>query len=398
MTKYSEKTRLLAMAVVLALMMTIPVAGTASVPGDPCQGPQGIGGMGSRAQLPVQLNLFIPSYYQTCPAASGSVSYQAASDSAAATAIQQHSQGSDPDNFPWVSYSSDLPLSIDEYSYSFVDVSHVISKPAPDSNINHLPVMLNGFAIGYNLSGCSTSPVQLTSQDLATIYSGSITRWSQLVDNPQLATCPLSIRVSARLDEAASSVVLKDFMSTSLPTFDIYKQKKLNTVWPTTVTIGCLGTGEAGMGSCLLTPGTIGYLEYREAKSRNIPTAKVVNSSNVAFSPASSSSLGWPDNCELAASAATPPFSTSDPSWITYTLTTARDGYPLCAYSYQLVFTDLSRSYGNAMTSGRARNLADYLHSELTDQVQASLPQYGYAYVPVSVRDTVRAGIDGLNL
>ena len=385
-----------ALSIAVAIISTVPFLGHASVPGDPCQGPQGIAAMGSRAQLSVQVNLFIPSYYNTCPSATGSVVYQAATDSAATTAAMQHSQGPDSENFPWLAYSTDLPLSTDEFAYLWLDVAHVISKADPDANPNHLPMMLNGYAIGYNINGCATTkPITLTSSDLASIYSGVYTRWSQIPNNPELASCGLAIRVAARLDEAASTIVLKEFMSQALPTFNVYKQKKFNTVWPSTLTIPCLGNGEAGMRSCLLTPGTIGYVEYREASG--IPVAQVVNSGNVAFSPSSSRALGWPDNCEKAAEATPTPFSTIDPQWAGFTLTKATDGYPLCGYSYSIVFNDLSRNYGGAMTSGRARNLVDYLHSNISDPVQASLPSYGYGYVPQTVRDTVKAGIDGIN-
>ena len=390
-------------ALLSGLLATIP--SHAVIDGAPCwetssnpEPPAPITAAGSTTQLALHLYNFIPAYERRCPATVGTIGYQALGDTFAADAAMKHSRGTDTAK-PYTFYPSDLPLSSLDKTYAEFDLSHPFN-PRTGSLINHFPAMVNGFAVGYNVDNCSSVPLRFSSLTLGLIYSGVILRWNDprlVADNPQLANCNMGIQVSIRSDEHSSTTVFKDYLSQSNPMWNFYKTKQFATLWPTTLGIGCRAAPPTGMSSCLDRSGSIGYVEYRETVGKSTyRLAEVQNSAGSFVAPSTNRSLAYPDNCTIAAqSVPSPAFSTSS-DWSSFSLTKATAGYPVCAYSYLLVFARLMYSYDDAIATAAVRNTVDYLATIAQDSILDSVTGRGFAPLPATphqVRETLRAGI-----
>lgn len=394
------------LGLLLALAVVLPIAGisSASLPGSACweaghEPPRSITAVGSTTQLSVHLNQFLPAYYSRCPDANGTISYDPLGDAAAADAIIKHSRGGDLTK-PYTMYTTDLALSPAEKEQAEFDTTHPF-RPRTGSNVNHFPVFANGFAIAYNLGGCSTSTaVNVDGRTMSLIFQGLITRWNDpnLVSrNPELSTCNTALKVATRADEDASSVVIKDYLSNSDPIWNLYKQKQLNTTWPSTLVRPCLAASKDGMNSCLDRPGYIGYLEYGSAKTGGHPLAAIQNSSGVFVTPSTASTLAWPDNCSAAETSSIAPSSSTALGWTTFSLTKATAGYPICAYSYILTFQRLLYASDDTLGTGQMRNTVDYLGTIAQDSVLDAVTAQGFAPVPAAVRQVIRSGIAGIS-
>lgn len=365
----------------LALAPLVPRA-EAALP-EACTIPQSVVGVGSATQERVHAGLFQPAYYGWCPAAQGTVTYRGIGDAAAVRAALDRAN-------PF--FASDQPLTSVQKAQIERDTSALRNR---SSNINHIPVLVNGFAVGYNLASCpGVAPVRFTPTTLSLVYSGAVTQWndSALVrDNPGLAGCAQRIKPAVRSDAAGPTLIFKDYLSKGNPVFTALKQNEANTQWPPLLTPTCRGVGESGMASCLSEPGSVAYVEWSVAHARGVTPALLSNLSG-AFSAPSGAGENWPTNCSAAAaSAVVPP--TTEADWSVVSLTYPLNGYPLCAFTYELVFTDMGAAYFVTLSPGQVRNVVDYIGTMLRDDVQARLPAHGYAPVPPSVLATARAGL-----
>ena len=401
-----RRSALLAVAAAVGLLVTAMPSTPAAVPGKFCNDPHPIKGQGSSTQTAVQNSVFIPSYTAACPAAQGTVAYEGTGDIAAVAAARLRRN-------PF--FASDLPLTSAEKAFVENDTSNGLGRISP---INHIPVLIDGFAVGYNLSSCGlTQPVRLRAAVLAGIYSGAVTRWNDPLlvqgpnqagpaDNPALAKCGLAIKVAVRDDVAGPTNIFKDYLSKVAPAFVPLKAKEVTNVWPPSLRVTCRGVGEAGMASCVSDPGAIGYVEFKVAAASGIRMAVLENGSGQFVAPAGSGAL-WPSNCPAAAASAVlppdpvgavgvegfpvPSGTTGD--WSQTSLTYSTAGYPLCSFTYELVFQRLLTAYGNTLTIGQMRNLVDFMTTILSDGVQSKLPAYGYAPLPASVLAMARTGV-----
>lgn len=402
-----------AVTVLMTIALSLPVTDSArALNTQPCVANEGIKAMGSQPQSSIHVNHFIPSFERDCPAGVGKMAYDAVGDAAAVRAIIRHERGSSAE--PYMMYTTDLPLTTVEKVSGEQDIYHPF-RPALGSTINHFPAYVAGLAIGYKLpTSCSISvPLKLSSRSLSLIYSGAISRWNDpaLVlgdalsfddDNPGLSSCASGIRVAIREDEAAATIVLKDYLSQQNPIFNLYKTKELNKIWPPTLPLsGCRAEGDGGMTTCLSTPGTIGYVDYREAYQRTgYSMAQLQTIGGQFFTPASnisptSSRTTWPDKCASAADSATVAGPNGD--WSRVTLTNTTDGYPLCHFAYVLAFQRPSQAYLYTVSTQQLRTLVDYMTEVVDDPTQDGLKSYQVSPVPPKIRVMVRSALTLVN-
>lgn len=384
---------------VLSTLVPSSHLGQAAIPGTFCGGPKPIAAVGSVPQQSVHLSLFQPTYYAACPEAAGTISYQGIGGQPAIDYAQRHNVG--PDSL-FSMYTTDLQMSDQEWYSTYMDAYNPFT-PRILTTILHLPVYIDGVAIGYNLGACSSSqPLRLTRTQLSLIYSGAISRWNDVGlrssgQNQQLASCNLAINVSVRADFASSSHVIKDYMSrdNTGSIWRPYKLKQLNSAWPSSTRIACYGVGELGMGQCLGTPGSIGYIQYRSAASSLLMAEMENGSSGTYVSPSTSRSLKHPDNCQAAASSTSPtPASTSYDS---VSLTGTGNGYALCSFSYILVFEKLMQATATAYSTGQVRNTVDYLTTLSKDPTLEGVKDYGYTPLPSNWRGNIRSAIGSIS-
>lgn len=388
----------LCMAIMGALSLNLVAQG---FPGFPCAGLENdeIIGIGSKTQLDLHLNLYANAFEAMCPGSLGRVTYLALGDTAGTTAAAQHDRGPEPILRPYMFYTSDLPMSIDEYYTAYMDLGHPFNA-ALLSDINHFPLYVDGISVVYNLTGCDNSqPLRLTKQVLSDIYLGRIITWNNpqiTANNPHLSGCVLPIKVSTRADEAGSSIVFKDYLARGNPAWEGYKQKKLNTTWPLTLPVDCRGIGESGMRSCVGTAGRIAYAPYRVVSNRGIPMAQIEYAANQFIGPAATASASTPDNCAATASDSRT-LSTTSADWTKFSMTGSTAGYPLCNYSYMLVFKRLNGAYGGGVTFGQQRITFDYLSSIMQESTLDGVTPYGLVPLPANIRTIIRAGINGIS-
>lgn len=384
---------------------SLPVA-PAAIPGDFCVEPPGVRVLGTATQVSVYLDHFIEQYEIICPPAQGIVSYDPGGEAAAVEGAISHDYGNPLE--PTVMYATDLALSASEYNQAFMDARHIFN-PALLSFLNHFPTHVYGVAAGYNLGSCAVSqPVRFTPRTLSLIYSGMISRWNdQLLvigdpadlndNNPELASCNLSMKVSIRHDWAASTAVLKDYLSQENDLFTALKLKEINTSWPSTLTPNCSGTGEVGMATCLNVAGRIGYIDYREASFHTtFSFARLRNRGGQFLAPATNvtptaSRVKWPNNCPAAAETVTA--ATTRQDWSQVTLTRTPSGYPMCNFGYALMFWRPTEASHNGVAQGAARTGADLLEVIYMDSVQNNLPLFRVAWLPLNIRELGRTGV-----
>lgn len=395
----------------VGLAMLVTPASEGALRGDPCVAPGEIKGMGAQPQTSLYIQHFIPKYEATCPEGIGKVSYDPLGDSVAIQAIVRHQSGkTSPDEAPYGIFSVDLPLTSAEKYSAEMDVYHPFN-PRLSSFVNHFPIYVYGVAIGYNLGFCETGQqLRITAKTLSLIYSGAITAWNHPLlvvgdptrpddDNPFLGSCNMAINAARRDDEAAATIVLKDYLSQGNPLFSVYKTKELNTIWPQTLPMGCRAVFDSGMSTCLATPGTIGYVLYQEAFDESYNIAYLQNTSGTFLAPATTvwppgSRLGWPDKC-LAASQGAAVVSTQA-DWSRITLTTTGAGYPICGFGYMLAFQRPSWAMAG-FTSQEIRTVVDFLTVAARDDVQDALSALHVSPITSNVRNVVRQGINNIN-
>ncbi|MCA1834004.1 MAG: substrate-binding domain-containing protein [Actinomycetota bacterium] len=369
---------------------------------------------GPASQLPVHADVFRPAFAAACRSGSGLVTYLGSGDRAGIDVVLDH--------YAKRTFgTSDVPFSTAEWLEAWFDLH------SPDRHnrlsafgLHQVPLYVNVISVGYNLPSCKVSSLQLRSQVLSMIYAGVINFWDhQLLvqDNPKLATCHYPIRILKRAEEAGTTVTFKNYLAKRNPYWRYYEQPEQNQVWPS-VTNACPALGEDGMADCILsTQNSIGYLQYHEAKVRGVRVARLDNAAGAtsvppAFIPPS------PQGCtEAASSAVLPPAkpaqeipvgidngphttltvrgaSPTSSDWSTVSITDATVGYPLCSFSFALIFQELQHAYSDQPFDQRqARTAVDYLITAVSDRAQARLPLFGFGRLPKAIQDASREGL-----
>jgi hypothetical protein len=86
----------------------------------------------------------------------------------------------------------------------------------------------------------------------------------------------------------------------------------------------------------------------------------------------------------------------TDLDWSTVSLTDENAGYPICTFSYELVFSRMRTAYSNStvdISPAVVVNVIDQLETIVDDSIQAQLPTYGFAPLPDAVLALSRNGV-----
>jgi phosphate transport system substrate-binding protein len=250
--------------------------------------------------------------------------------------------------------ASDNPLSDDQLAKS----------PVP---IIHIPDCLGAVPITYNLPGNPT--LKFTPDVLADIYLGKLTKWNDpriQTLNPGVKFPDLQISVIHRSDGSGTTFIFSDYLSKVSPDWQSKVGKGQSLNWP----VGLGGKGNEGVSGLIKqTPGALGYVELAYAIQNKMPVASLKNKSGnfVAPSLASTSAAA---NVEMPADMR-----------VSLTNTDAADGYPICSFSYILLYKDLSY---NIKSEEKAKAVVDLVKWIIQDGQQYSEP-LNYAKLPESV-------------
>jgi phosphate transport system substrate-binding protein len=247
--------------------------------------------------------------------------------------------------------ASDAPMSDEELSKS----------PAP---IVHIPTCLGAVIITYNLPG---SPVlKFTPEVLADIFLGKVKKWNDqniAAINPGVKLPDLAISVVHRSDGSGTTYIFSDYLSKVSPEWNTKPGKGKSLDWP--VGLGAKGN-EGVSGLVKQTPGSIGYVELVYALQNKMPAAQLKNKAGN-FVAASLQSSTAAAKIDLPADMR-----------VSLTNTDAVDGYPICSFTYLLLYKD--QKY-DSRTEASAKATVDLVNYVIHDG-QKYAESLGYAPLP----------------
>ena len=141
--------------------------------------------------------------------------------------------------------------------------------------ILHIPVVVGGEAICYNLPG--NPQLKLDGDVLVNIYLGNITKWNDpkiAALNPGVSLPDLGIIVVHRSDGSGTTYIFADYLSSVSPVWADTVGKGTSVKWP----VGLGGKGNEGVaGQVRQLPGAIGYVELAYAMQNKMVFADMKN-------------------------------------------------------------------------------------------------------------------------
>jgi len=149
-------------------------------------------------------------------------------------------------------------------------------KQKRGTDIIHLPIIMGGVAITYNLSSVGQG-IKLDGETLADIYLGKISKWNdpRIVKlNPGRNFPNKAILVAHRSEGSGTTFIFTSYLSKVSPEWAKKVGNSTSVNWP--VGLGAKGT-EGVAGIITQTPGAIGYIELAYAKQNNLPYCIIKN-------------------------------------------------------------------------------------------------------------------------
>jgi phosphate transport system substrate-binding protein len=265
--------------------------------------------------------------------------------------------------------ASDAPMSDDEMAK--------LKTP-----VFHIPTVLGAVVLTYNVPEITT-PLKLTGDVVAGIFSGKITKWNDkaiaaLNSGVKLPTT--DILVVHRSDGSGTTYIFTDYLSAVNADWAKAPGKGKELQWP----VGIGGKGNEGVaGQIKQTPGAIGYVELVYAKQNNIPIASIKNASGQFVQPsvesvtaaAEGASAKFPPNTDYRVSIVNAPGATA---------------YPISSFTYLLI----NKTFADAT---KGKKLVDFLRWALTDG-EKEAPPLDYAPLPQSLDTRLVARLDSIKV
>ena len=157
-----------------------------------------------------------------------------------------------------------------------------------DAGLAQFPTVIGGVVPVLNLPGVAGGQVKLTAAQLADIFLGRITKWSDpaLVAGNAGVTLPnLPITVVHRSDGSGTTFLFTSYLSAVAPQWTSVGASD-SVKWP----IGLGGKGNDGVAAFVKqTPGAIGYVEYAFAKQNGMAAASLQNAAGAFVAPSAES-------------------------------------------------------------------------------------------------------------
>ena len=237
--------------------------------------------------------------------------------------------------------------------------------------IMHIPTVLGAVVPAYNVPGV-TGELKFTSEALAGIFLGKVTKWNDPVlakANPGVNLPAQDIVVIHRSDGSGTSFIFTDYLSKVSPEWASSVGKNTSVKWP----VGLGGKGNEGVaGMIRQMQGGIGYIELIYAVQNNIPYGVVKNAAGN-FVKASLESV-----TAAAASAKSMP-----PDFrVSITNAPGKDAYPISSFTWLLIPVP-------SKDANKGKILNDFLNWML-DQGEGMTSQLTYAPLPENVASKVR--------
>ena len=241
-------------------------------------------------------------------------------------------------------------------------------KKSRGSEVLHIPIIIGGEAITYNLPSVGSGLV-LDGETLADIYLGKITKWndSRIAKlNPGITLPNKAILVCHRSDGSGTSFIFTNYLS------KVSKEWKEKVGFSTAVNwpVGLGGKGNEGVsGLVKQTKGAIGYVELAYAITNKLPYAKMKNRDGavvpVNFATVTAAAAGASKNMPSDLC----PLITNSPG---------KDSFPIAGFSWVVVPKQIK-------DKTKAKALINFLKWAVTDGQKYAKELY-YAPLPKQVQ------------
>jgi phosphate transport system substrate-binding protein len=231
----------------------------------------------------------------------------------------------------------------------------------------HFPTVLGAVVVTYNIPGVTES-LNLTSDEIANIYLGKITKWDDAAikaNNPKVKLPNSDIVVVHRSDGSGTSYCWTDYLSKVSPEWKSKVGNGTSVNWP----VGLGGKGNEGVsGQVKQTAGAIGYVELIYAIQNKLPYANVKNAAGRFIKP------GLASTTAAAAGAAK-----NMPADFRVSITDApgKDAYPISTFTWLLVPETMQ-------DKGKQNAIKEFMQWMLTSG-QSMAEELSYARLPKEV-------------
>jgi phosphate transport system substrate-binding protein len=241
----------------------------------------------------------------------------------------------------------------------------------------HIPMVSGAVAIIYNLPNIPTGQMNLTGDVLARIYLKTIKNWNDpaiTALNPGMNLPNTPIAVVHRSDGSGTTFIFTSYLSKVNNDWSTKVGNATSVNWPGDIG----GQGNAGVaGQIAQIAGSIGYVELAYAKQNNLSWVLLQNASGKYLAP----SL-------VGATKASEGVTLPDDMRIMITNSTNPDAYPICGFTWLLVFT-------NQADKVKGQALVNMLWWAIHDGQQYASP---LDYAPLSSTATAKAEAEVLSI
>ena len=250
----------------------------------------------------------------------------------------------------------------------------------------HIPESIGGVVIVYNIPEVPNKGLKLTSDAIAGIFLGEITKWNDpaiTAENPGLNLPDKEIITAHRSDGSGTTFIFTDYLTSISPTWDEQIGKGKSVPWP----LGLAAAGNEGVAAIVKsTEYSIGYVELAYAFQTSMSYASIQNAEKSTFIEPSL------DSISAASSGVADTLPASEDSWVGVSLVNApgSDSYPIASFTYLLVYDDLKSVTNN---KEQAKAVIHLIYWMITDGQEFSS---SLLYVPLAEQVT-EIGKQGLS-
>jgi len=251
---------------------------------------------------------------------------------------------------------------------------------AVSGNVLHIPTVLGGLAVIYNLPGVSAR-VRFTPQVVADIFLGKLTSWN----DPRIAAVNSGVQlprgdilVVHRSDGSGTTYVFTDYLSKVSPEWQRRVGKGTSVNWP----VGLGGRGNEGVAATVAqTPGAVGYVELGYADANRLQYGPVQNRAGQFVTPTV-------ESVTAAAAGAMAELGPNTDFRVSITNPGGADAYPIASFTWLL----LRKQYADPAKAGA---LVPFVWWAITDG-QAVAAKLGYAPLPQALRPWIEARLKSI--
>jgi phosphate transport system substrate-binding protein len=243
-----------------------------------------------------------------------------------------------------------------------------------------IPTVAGAIALSYHIPDIGPGPgetvhvvttgLRLSSQNIAALYLGQITKWNDpklTADNPGMKLPDMPITIVHRSDGSGTTFHFTSYLSLVSPEWSNKVGHGTSVEWP----VGIGGKGNDGVaGAIKETPGSIGYVELAYVKQNNLTYAVVKNRDGQWVAP----SLGA--TVQAAAGGAAQMERTHDVR-VSIAYSPGAVNYPIAGFTYLLIPQEQT-------DAAKGKALVDFLWWAIHDG-QKDAAQLLYAQAPPAV-------------